>query len=171
MSLIVEDGTGLANAESYISVADATTYHAAIGNTAWAALATDALREQALRRATQYMVGRYRLSWTGTRMSATQALDWPRSLVPLRDMPFASYYPNTQVAPEVKSACASLALRTASGTTLVADQTQRKKKVKVGPIETEYADGSSAQKKYPEIDAMLKAYLKGGSGQIPMERA
>jgi hypothetical protein len=36
MALIVEDGTGLANAESYVSVADATTYHANIGNTAWA---------------------------------------------------------------------------------------------------------------------------------------
>lgn len=171
MSLIVEDGTGLPNAESYISVADANAYHAAIGNTAWAALASDALREQALRRATQYMVGRYRMLWTGTRMSMTQALDWPRSLVPLRDLPFASYYPNTQVAPEVKNACASLALRTSTGAALVSDESQRKTKVKIGPIETEYADGSSVQKKYPEVDAMLKAYLKGGSGQVPMERA
>ena len=46
MTLIVEDGTGLANAESYVSVADATTYHANIGNTAWAAITSDATKEQ-----------------------------------------------------------------------------------------------------------------------------
>ena len=38
MALIVEDGTGLANAESYVSVADATTYHTNYGNTAWTAI-------------------------------------------------------------------------------------------------------------------------------------
>jgi len=35
MSIVVEDGTGLATAETYISVADATTYHTARGNSAW----------------------------------------------------------------------------------------------------------------------------------------
>ena len=49
MSLIVEDGTGKSTSESYISVADASTYFAARAVTSWAALATDALREAALR--------------------------------------------------------------------------------------------------------------------------
>ena len=40
MSLIVEDGTGLAGAESYVSVTDADTYHDKRGNTAWATLTT-----------------------------------------------------------------------------------------------------------------------------------
>ena len=35
MSLVTEDGTGLPTAESYISVADATTYHTARGNAVW----------------------------------------------------------------------------------------------------------------------------------------
>jgi hypothetical protein len=55
MALITETGAGLANAESLISVADADTYHSGVGNTDWAALSvTD--KEQALRRATQYML-------------------------------------------------------------------------------------------------------------------
>ncbi len=73
--IVVEDGTGLANAVSYVSVADADTYHAARGNTAWAGTAD--LKEAALVRATQALDGRYH--WPGTLYSTTQALDWPRT--------------------------------------------------------------------------------------------
>ena len=66
MSLIVEDGTGKSNAESYISVADADTYHSNRDNTDWAALTT-AEKERLLRIATDYMVAVYRLRWDGYR--------------------------------------------------------------------------------------------------------
>lgn len=36
--LIVEDGTGIANADSYVSVAEADAYHVAFGNDLWAAI-------------------------------------------------------------------------------------------------------------------------------------
>ena len=78
MSLICEDGSGKSDSESYISVADASSYHTARGNTAWAALATDALREAALRRATDYMRQAYRSRWQGYKVNEDQALDWPR---------------------------------------------------------------------------------------------
>ena len=65
MAIVVEDGTGKSTAESYISVADASTYHTARGNTAWAALTTDALREAALRKATDFMRQVYRSRWQG----------------------------------------------------------------------------------------------------------
>ena len=81
MSLIVEDGTGRADAESYASVSVADAYHTARGNTAWAALATTALKEAALRKATDYLGQTYGLRWKGYRMTTTQALDWPRELV------------------------------------------------------------------------------------------
>jgi hypothetical protein len=85
MALIVEDGTGLANAESYVSVAAATTYHANVGNTAWAAITSDTTKEQLLRKATDYMVAQYRLQYAGCRRYSTQSLDWPRLYVPLID--------------------------------------------------------------------------------------
>lgn len=56
MALIVEDGTGLADAESYLSVADADTYHADRNNEAWQDYST-AEKEAALRKATQYITG------------------------------------------------------------------------------------------------------------------
>lgn len=175
MSIIVEDGTGLSTAETYCTVAEATTYFSNIGNAAWAALASDAVREQCLRKATFFMLGRYRARWAGTRKTTTQALDWPRSLVPIKDAPDLyggsdSYYDDASVPAAVKNACASLALR-ASTTTLLADQTRTKKSVTVGPISTVYDDYSSQATQYVEVDAMLTPYLKSTGNQAQMVRA
>ena len=74
MSIIVEDGTGLTTAVAYVAVADADAYHTAMGNTAWTG--TDAAKEIALRRATQYLDNRY--TYRGTRLTSTQALEWPQ---------------------------------------------------------------------------------------------
>lgn len=170
MALVVEDGTGKANAESYISVADATTYHADRGNTAWAALATDALREQALRNATEYMVQVYRLRWKGFRMTATQALDWPRSFVYLEPVLTGSNesYPqlvsDVIVPTDVSRQCAQLALRASTGTALIADAGQTVKKEKVGPLEVEYSEYSPSTIRYPSVDAALAPYLKSNGG-------
>lgn len=175
MTIIVEDGTGLATAETYCTVAEATTYFANIGDAAWAALATDAIREQCLRKATFFMLGKYRTRWNGTRKSTVQALDWPRSLVPIKDAPdlyggSASYYDDASVPAAVKNACASLALRAATST-LLADQSRTKKSVTVGPISTVYDDVSSQAVQYVEVDAMLAPYFKAGGNQAVMVRA
>lgn len=82
MALIVEDGTGLAAAEAYASVAEADTYHTARGREAtWTDLDAD-VKERALRLATDYMQQAYRSLWAGTRKTTAQALDWPRWNVP-----------------------------------------------------------------------------------------
>lgn len=180
MALVVEDGTGKANAESYISVADADTYHSARGNAAWAAIATDALKEEALRRATDYMLQKYRLRWYGERVSTTQALDWPRNWVEYQDYAYITqngaqtiggylYYPADEVPEEVKRACAELALKAASAT-LYADQTQQKTRVKVGPIETEYDKHSSQSTRYVAIDGLLSPFLKSRSAVRTVRR-
>lgn len=176
MALVTETGTGSATAESFCSVADATTYHANRGNAAWAALATDAIREQCLRKATDFMEGRYRARWKGYKGSATQALTWPRAFVYAE--PFyagaVGAYPflvaSNIVPTEVKNACASLALR-ASTATLLADQSRTKKSVTVGPITTVYDDVSPQAVQYVEIDAMLAPYMKNSGNQVMMVRA
>lgn len=174
MALIVEDGTGLATAESYISVTAATTYFSNIGETAWAALASDAVREACLRKATSFMLGRYRPRWDGTRKGTTQALDWPRSLVPIKDAPDLyggsdSYYDDASVPAAVANACASLALRAATAD-LLADQTRTVSSVTVGPISTTYDPVSSQAVQYKEVDAMLAPYLKSSGNRIEMVR-
>lgn len=174
MSLIVEDGTGLSTAESLSSVAEFLAYHASIGNTSATTLTT-AQTEQCLRKATAFMMGRYRARWGGSRKTTTQAQDFPRSLMPIKDAPnlygnSASYYADDAVPQAVKDACASLALRAASAT-LLADQSRTKKSVTVGPITTVYDDVAGQATQYVEVDAMVAPYLKASGNQVMMVRA
>jgi hypothetical protein len=164
MTLIVETGAGLPDAESYISVADADTYHANRGNAAWAALATDA-KEQALRSATDYMRQNYRLRWIGMHVSITQALDWPRAWVPIVDSPggyqgFPTYLALDVVPTEVKSACAELALR-ASSAALTPDVGPQVTREQVGPISVDYLPGGRQNLHFGAVEAMLAPWLKG----------
>ena len=163
MSLICEDGSGKSDSESYISVADASTYHTARGNTAWAALTTDALREAALRRATDYMRQAYRSRWQGYKVNEDQALDWPRY-----DVVVEGYAIDDEIVPtEIKNACAELALKAATAD-LLADQSQGVVREKVGPIEVEYDKSSPQSTRYKAIDAILSPYLKAGGGGCSM---
>lgn len=76
MTLVTTPGS--ASADSYASLAAALAYHAAVGNTVWAS-STDALREPALRRATAWVDGTFRVRWPGFPFyGRVQALDWPR---------------------------------------------------------------------------------------------
>lgn len=174
MTIVVETGSGSATAESFISVTDADTYHSNRGNAAWAVLTT-AVKEQSLRKATDFMEGRYRARWKGYKNSATQALTWPRAFVYLEPFYLGAIgsYPflvaSNIVPTEVKNACASLALR-ASSVTLLADQTRTKKSVTIGPIATVYDDVAGQATIYAEVDAMLAPYLKTHGNQIEMMR-
>ena len=162
MTLIVEDGTGLANAESYVSVVDANTYHSKIGNDAWADLDTS-VKEQLLRKATDYMVAQYRLQYAGYRRYSTQSLDWPRLYVPLIDSLSANVFPqyvDFDIVPvTVKNACAELALK-AYTAILMQDLTQGVIREKVDVIEVEYDKFSPQQTRYEQIDAMLSVFFK-----------
>lgn len=173
MSLIVESGAGLPNAESYISAADADTYHANRGNAAWAALDT-AGKEQALRAATDYMRQTYRLRWIGMRVTITQALDWPRAWVPIVDSPggyhgFPNYLALDVVPPEVVSACAELALR-ASAAPLLPDVGPQVTREQVGPVSVDYLPGGRQTLHFAAVDALLAPWLKG-RGSVLVARA
>lgn len=86
MALIVEDGTGLATAESYISVAAADTYFTnyARNISAWAS-DTTANKEQWLREAAQTLDAIFAGQWKGKRIDGDQALSFPRSGVETSD--------------------------------------------------------------------------------------
>lgn len=161
MALIIPPAAG---ADSLCSVADADAYHAARGNAAWALLGTTA-KEQALRRATDYLGG-YAGSWKGVRTSSTQTLDWPRSGAVVNGYEIAGNIVPVAVA----NACAVLALKGSAGD-LAPDQGPQKQSVKVGPIETTYAQGTRQGTKYSAVDSMLAPYLGAGAGQIKLVRA
>lgn len=170
MALIVEDGTGKADAESYISVADASAYHSSRGNGTWLTLLpSDAAKEAALRKATDYMLGQYRARWKGYRVGSTQALDWPRTDVSLDDGPMYNMVAVDVVPTAVKNACAELALRAGSGA-LAEDLGQGVLSETVGPISTTYDKGSPEGTRYQAVDGMLMPYLNGSSNNAKLVR-
>lgn len=162
MALTVEDGTGKAGAESYASVATADTYLAARGYTLWATM-SEAEREQALRRATEYMEGAYGLKWQGYRRTDTQALAWPRYDVPKPDTD-GYYYDDDEIPAAVVNACCMLAFKAASGE-LAEDLDAPVTEETVGPITVRYAQGARQFKKFRSVDMALSGLLtNGGSG-------
>ena len=169
MTIVVEDGTQVNGANSYISVADADSYHTGMGNSAWLSL-TEAQKESALLQATQYMVAIYRLRWQGLRVSPTQWLDWPRIGVILKDT--ASFFvdqrlsytvPANVVPLVVTQACAILALK-ASTQDLAPDLDPRTLVEKVGPIQVNYDRFSPQYRRFRIVDLMLNAYLDATNG-------
>lgn len=164
MALTVEDGSGLAGAEAYISVADATAYFAARNNADWAALTTSQ-QEAALRQGAEYLDATYGERWQGSRMTEAQPLSWPRVGVVVD-----GYSLNGSPLPvALVRANAELAMRASTGT-LLADQGAQVTQETVGPISVSYADGARQGTRYVSVELMLASLLQG-SGQIPVYRA
>lgn len=95
ITVTVEDGTGLANANSYVSVAEADAFHVSNFHTAtaWAALTADQ-KAAAVITATRILDQQW--IWNGGKASTTQALQWPRVLAPDPDFQTAAVYPYNQ---------------------------------------------------------------------------
>ena len=170
MALVVEDGTGVVGANSYVAVADATTYHADRGNAAWAA-STSPLQSAALSRASAAIDGIYGGRWPGTRgrtdtsglswplAGPQQGLDWPRAYAWDRDG-----YPLTGVPTEVKNAtCEAALVELDSPGALSKKGEAGLKSLTVGPISKTYAGASAAgAMAYPAIRQALARIIKGG---------
>jgi hypothetical protein len=169
--LTIETGAGLADADSYASIAAADVRCASLGLTAWAALA-EADKEIALRRAMIFMAT-YRTRWAGRRVYQHQALDWPRYNVAVDGF----IVPNTIVPPDVVNACIDLAVRAGSGEDLLPDLdigSNAIKKDKTGPLETEYFQNTTdARERFVAVDAILAPYFgaAGGGNSIKVTRA
>lgn len=104
----VEDGTGVAGANAYVSLAWANDYHAGRGSAEWAA-ATDDAKRAAIVRATDHLETLYGGRFLGVRATRTQSLHWPahgawRYGLPILGLP-----------EEIKRACAEYAVRALAG--------------------------------------------------------
>lgn len=174
MALVVEDGTGKPDAESYISVVDALAYLTSRGDVVFSA-AAQAAQEAALRNATDYMVSVYRYRWAGYRYTLGQALDWPRETVPVLDYafgygPYPTYYPYDAVPVPVQQACADLAVRALSGP-LMPDIQRIKKSVKIGPLAVEYDTAQPATTTLVAVGTKLAPYLTGQGMRTTLVRS
>lgn len=168
MAIVVEDGTGLATANSYASVTTADAYHSARGNTAWTETSTspDQGKAAALIRATAYIDAAYRGRFQGYRNNGrTQALEWPRMGV--IDTQYFSVS-STAIPIEVVNATCEAAIREiASAGSLTADLERggEVRSLSAGSVSIEYGAGASASTVYPIIEGLL-AGLIGGSSKI-----
>ena len=73
--MIVENGTGLPNADSYVSIEFADSYFSARGVSGWESLSTEQ-KEQSLICATDFIDSIYQ--WYGKKATSEQALRFPR---------------------------------------------------------------------------------------------
>lgn len=172
MALEVETGLGSAIAESYASVVDANLYHANRGNAAWAALASDSLREQALRKATDYLTQNYRGRWKGIKtFPSVQALDWPRYNVIRDDDDNLNIYLGSETIPiELKNAACELALRSLTES-LAPDLERLTRSEAVGSLSVTYEPGSPQYKQYRAVDMILRPLLDVSRVSMEVVRA
>lgn len=152
MALIVEDGSGKVDAESYVSVADCAAYATAHGLTF---AGDEPAKEARLRRATQYLDAQY--AYKGEEQTDAQALAWPRTVA-------------NGVPREIVSACCELACKSGDlwqdvdPSAVVSETT--------GPLSTTYAEpANGGQVRYAAVDALLKRWVSGGGMSVRVVRA
>lgn len=165
MALIVEDGTGLANAESVLSVTELDAWAVKLNwGTAWPAVGVSVpAKEAAARKGTRWIESRYRGRIGGWPVSTSQRLIFPVS--------GGFVYPDGRTLPagewlpiEWAEGTAEAILRAYTGT-LAPDLDRGGEVIEetVGPITTVYSEGASAVTVFQEIEDAVRAlwYVPG----------
>ncbi len=151
MALTVETGAIVANANSYVSTTDFTTYATARGIT----LTSGA--ETLLVQAMDYIES---LAYIGTKYTAAQGLQWPRSNVYIDGYLF-DY---DDIPQELINAQMMVAMAIDVGNGPLVTIARATKRERVGEIEVEYTDGANSVATVRTINAMLWKLLANGSG-------
>lgn len=153
MAIVVEDGTGKVDAESYASVETTKAYCTARGIAISGR--ADADIEAALREAAVYIDSRWRFK--GRRSSAAQALEFPRS-----DLVDWSGFNVVGLPFRVQKAAMSLAVKVMSGESLYEDQARggRIASESVAGISVSYENGAPTGKVYAEAEHLLKPFVR-----------
>lgn len=169
--LTVEDGTGLADADAFVSVADCDAYHDARATTAWTdePSSPPEAKEAAIRRATAWLSNSF--AWKGTRLNGRdQALAWPREDV--EDAEGEEVASDVVPIEVVHATCEAAAYELANpgGLNPNVDLTARIRSEQIGPMRTEYAfSGLSAEAARPVLLAvrgLISGLLSSGSNPL-----
>jgi len=180
VAFVVEDGTGVATANSYATLAAALLYHGDRQNTAWADVSTiDVIRQGALIRATSYINATYRLRFSGLRtFRRNQALEWPRigAYVHYPDAQEQQGYgyaywnydfiPNNIVPAEIVNATCEGALRELIAPGSLAPDLERNNAVrslKAGSVSIHYGGDATPNTVFQAIDIALASLLASSS--------
>ena len=164
-TFVVEDGTGLANANSLCSVASADEYHASNGNpSAWSLLSLFR-KQDCLRQASRWVSLRH--IYFGERLRSGQSMAFPRVGLTSDD----GYPVGSNLVPaQVSQAVAIVALRIAKGDWTpfpdeVPPSSTGSSSISVGPISFSESGGAvsssqSTETRLPAVTALLRPFLK-----------
>lgn len=165
MPLIVEDGTGYLDAESYCGTDHVDEYVTnRFGASHTWLTKTQTEKEQLIRVATDYMTSQYRGRWKGVKADRNNSLPWPRFGVVDED---GYAYEYKEIPPALKTATAEICRLYVEGS-IALDQTEderRIKREKIGPLETEY-EGGKGRQRIPQIDKILAGLFEEGGGKV-----
>ena len=178
MALIVEDGTVVASANTFVDVAAVEAYFDEVGldRTVWDALST-ADKEAAIIRAARHHESVYGVYYSGQRSDEDQELSWPRRGATGYN---AGWELDWNVVPkEILWAQSELTHRTADGTLLLVDsapgttnQIVKRRKLDVLETEDEFASAdSSSQVRHAYVDQLLYPFILYGGGVMLTARS
>lgn len=158
MALTVEDGTGKADAESYVSVSDAASYCDARGLTF--SSGSDPDKEAALRRATSALDALYGSRFPGARKNGrSQALQWPRTDAYDAD---GEEIASDEIPDEVIKATCEFAVRELAEPGSTMPDLERGgaiRALRAGSVSIEYAGSATARTVYSIVDGIIAPLL------------
>lgn len=166
MALVVEDGTGVSNADAYAAIATVDAYATARALTAWTG--TTAVKEAAIKEATVYLDTSY--AWKGAIESETQALAWPREGVIDKEGREVTGLPQ-----RVIDACCELAVMKITAALVTSRSEAEVQSMTAGAVSITYARGNrvSEGERFAWVDRLLTGLHGGraGGGNIPLLKA
>ena len=152
MALVVEDGSIVAGANSYVTAAELNAYVAARG----AFLSGDnGSAEQVLLQAMDYVES---LTFIGFKKTEGQALQWPRTGVVIDGYAF----PDSAIPKELKAGQIQVAISIDAGVNPLSTLGRETKREKVDVIEVEYSDSASETETLRAVNAAFDKIVVGG---------
>lgn len=161
ITITVEDGSGVADANAYVDVAAARAYAAQRGVTlpteddavaAWIISATDYLES-------------LRCKYQGRKTDCAQSLEWPRTGVVI----CCEDFPSNQIPKQLKSAQCAAVIAQSQGLVLMPNVTAADYVIEetVGPITTKYANPIEAgiTTQFTGLDSLLEPLFYSSCGQ------
>lgn len=151
MAIVVEDGTVVSGANSYVTEAELTTYATNRGVT------ISGTNSELLYKAMDYLEGQ---SFIGIKYSEAQPLQWPREQVWIDGY----YIERTIIPTELKNAQMIIALAIDAGYDPLSTIERSTKRETVDVVTVEYMDNASAAEIIRSIPNALKKLVMGYGG-------
>lgn len=149
MALVVEDGSVVAGANTYVTLAEFKAWADDRGIT----YGTDDAVTQSIYRAMDYLE---RLQFIGNKANENQPLQWPRT-----EALIDGYYADaTEIPTPVKLALYEAIVVEAAGNSELEVQDRKTIREKIGDIEVQYADNSENRKITPALQYALNKIVQ-----------